>query len=132
MDLSTLQGEQSGFLHLEHPATREPLYEDGKPVGFHTASRFSKEWRQKISELANINMNKKKKSSAERQFHDANELFASLIKSVDNLEAPNGEGVSEKVTPKNISQLVFANVRLSWIRDQFEDYLNEDASFFTS
>jgi len=132
MDLSTLQGEQSGFLHLEHPATREPLYEDGKPVGFHTASRFSKEWRQKSAELANLRMNRKKKSTAERQFHETNELFASLIKSVDNLAAPTGEGTSEKVTPKNVSQLVFANERLSWVREQFDEYLGDDAGFFTS
>lgn len=132
MDLTQLQGAEEGFLHLEHPSTREPLYEGGKPVGFKMASRFSKLWRQKTAEMQNSSMNRRKKATAERMFHEQNELLASLILGVENLSAPGAEGQPEKVTPKNVADLVFANHRLSWVREQVDEYVMQDADFFPS
>lgn len=132
MDLTNLQGAEEGFLHLEHPATREPLYENDKPVGFKMASRFSKLWRQKTTEMQNGRMNRKKKATAERLFHEENQLLSALILDAQNLTAPNADGEPEKVTADNVAKLVFENPRLSWVREQVDAHVMQDADFFPS
>ena len=127
MDIGNIAAAETGFLHLVHPATGQKLVtEDGAPIGLELSGMYSKAWRNKLNRLANSKMGGKQKTTAERSFEEMTELLAAVTAVVKNLVV---DGV--EYTPKNIAEL-YASVKHGWIRKQVDEFIGDDANFFTA
>ena len=132
MDFLTLAIKDSAFLHLTHPATREPMYfEDAKgkkkPVGMLLGSQTCPQWRAAYDDAERAGQQYRKKGTQAPKHEIESRTVAMLQAITFGVQGINVGGT--EVTPENVGELVYSNHSLRWIRRQVEMFNAEDANF---
>jgi hypothetical protein len=131
-ELSSLKLSPTSALHLRHPVTDVPLYADedkkAKPVIANLYGKASKQYREALHNLQNKRLTQKsRKETAENLESDNVEFLTACTKSIDNLTV-EGKAVD---TVEVIRQL-FSEAGYSWVKEQIDEHLGQNASFLKS
>lgn len=133
-NLDTLALSPTASLHLTHPVSGEYLYADGdkqkKPVTVDLYGTSSKEYRQAILALQNRALARertKKKATAEQMKEEGVGLLVACSEKINNLDY-NGAPVT---TPEAFRSL-YSDPKFSWLREQCDAFLGDNAGFLTA
>lgn len=135
MDLSKfnieVMAEKGADMLLEHPATGEPIEENGEPVIITLLGTDSKAWREKNREfqrkrIAAMTRNRKKTIDYTVSDEDACELLAACTKGWSGIDK---DGEPLEFSTDAAYELYLDNV---WIREQVDAFIGDRANFFTS
>jgi len=129
-DLNALAIQEQGItpLQLKHPATGDLLFADDagtQPVTITISSTSSRAYRQAVAAMRNRALKRGKKiATAAEQEEEGIELLVACCITSDNLPY-NGEAV------KTESQFraLLSDVKMSWIRNQVDEYLGDVENF---
>lgn len=135
MDLSkfnvSVMAEKGADLLLEHPATGEPIEENGEPVIITLLGTDSKAYREKNRDfqrerIAQMARNRKKTIDYTVSDEDACELLAACTK--------GWSGIERDGKPLEFSNEAAFDLYMEygWIREQVDLFIGDRANFFTT
>ena len=125
--VSGLALKDSYELQLKNPVSDELLFdEDGKPVTITLYGKSSKPYRNAVTAMQNRElrrMHKKDVRTAEQTLEESTSLLVACS-ATSTLEI-NGVAVNDKDTFKQL----YNDPRFSWIRDQVDEAIGDQANF---
>lgn len=128
MDITNLAAQDTFFVHLRHPGTDEPLYENKKPVGITVYGPGSSVHRQIAHERQNeILQRKHKKGKPTITAEQLSEVEVEGLKRL-TVEVANLEINGEKITPENVDT-VYGDSRYRWLADQVNEGAGDWGNF---
>lgn len=127
-DLNNLTLADTATLHLEHPSTGMPMYDDEaekKPVEIIVYGRSSKQYRNWLAAANRQKQQRGKKNiSTEAELAETVEFLVAVTKEVRNLRIGDVE-----INSPDTFKLMYSNLALSWIADQVANTLSEIDGF---
>ena len=134
-DLDTIETAETGFLHLKHPSTEEPIMlgegDDAKPVGITLHAPGSKPYVAADTRRTNrqlLRSKRSKKVTAEDLRADQHQFFADVTASFDNLAyPPAGDATGAK-----LYLALYEDPKKGWVVDQVNAYLADWGNFSTT
>lgn len=122
----TAAADKGALMHVEHPATREPLYDKaGKPITMLLAGQDSRLWKSEQAKISEKYAGRKKYNAASLQ-RDSIELLASVTLQWNGIE---WEGKPLECNREN-ARMLYAE--RAWVMEQVDAFVAERANFFTS
>lgn len=127
MNLQSLALEPTYTFPLKHPVEGTELYDGDKPVTITVYGRASKQYRNYVTAMQNRELQRKRRkdnTKAEDLREEAVKLLVAVTKSMEGVE------IDSKVykTPEDFYEL-YSNEAFSWIKDQVDEALGDDANF---
>lgn len=125
-----LQLTDTTILHLENPATREPLFADEKETQpltielFGKSSKQHRTWLTSAMRRAEADQKSKKKKSADELLIENAKFFATMTKSISNFDMDG-----RVLDNKEAFEALYATPSLLWIGEQVAEKLGDTESF---
>lgn len=130
-DLNTLALKDTYTLQLLHPVTREPLFADGetakKPVEIELYGSASKQYRNAVKAMQNRQLKRKLKkvdAKAEELIQEGIDLLVACSAGANNLDIA-GRPVGDEAS----FRALYADPKLSWVKDQVDEAVGDVANF---